>query len=61
VLDDEDMRKKCYELVEEAQGRTRMAVEEKKKELRRLGKPQIVDEDDPAKFKHAVKVSSINQ
>ena len=56
VLDDEGTRKKCYEIVEEAEGRTKMNMEEKRKLLRKQGKPQVIDEDDPEKYKQAVKV-----
>ncbi len=56
VLDDEETRKRCYELVEEAEGRTKINMEEKRKALRKQGKPQVVDEDDPEKYKQAVKI-----
>ena len=41
-------------MVEEARGRTRINMEEKKKKLRKEGKPQIVEEDNPILFKKAV-------
>ena len=56
VLDDEKTRKKCYEVVEEAKGRTDMSIEEKKKKLKKEGKDTRIDEDDPEKYKQAVKV-----
>ena len=37
VLDDETTRAKCMEIVEEAEGRTKMAMEEKRKQLRKQG------------------------
>ncbi len=42
--------------MEEAEGRTKMNMEEKRKLLRKQGKPQVIDEDDPEKYKQAVKV-----
>ncbi len=49
------------EVVEEAEGRTRLSVEDKKKALRKAGKDDKVDEDDPEKFKQSVKVKSLYQ
>lgn len=54
LLDEKETRKACLEVVEEARGRTRINMEEKKKKLRKEGKPQIVEEDNPILFKKAV-------
>jgi len=54
LLEDKETRKACLEVVEEARGRTRINMEEKKRKLRKEGKPQIVEEDNPVLFKKAV-------
>ena len=53
-IEEKETRKACLEVVEEARGRTRINMEEKKKKLRKEGKPQIVEEDNPILFKKAV-------
>lgn len=58
-LEDENQRKKALEIVEEAQGRTQLMVEEKRKKNRKAGKGDWVEEDDPAKLKHAVYVMTM--
>ena len=42
------------EVVEEAKGRTNINMEEKRRKLRREGKPQIIEEDNPVLYKKAV-------
>merc|ERR1712183_528914 len=44
------------EVVEEAKGRTKMNMEEKKKKLRREGMSTLIEEDDPVYFKKAVNI-----
>jgi len=56
ILEDKATRQACLDLVEEAKGRTKLAMEDKKKKLRKEGKPTTIDEDDPLKFKAAVHV-----
>ena len=65
LLDDEITRKKCFEIVEEARGRTQQNMEEKRrkmvKEAKAKGlKPEgdniRIEEDDPEKYKHAVHI-----
>jgi len=65
LLDDEKTRKKCEEIVEEAEGRTLKNMEEKRKKLVRENKGKglpsegphnKIDEDDPAKFKQSVHI-----
>jgi len=56
VLEDKATRDRCMELVDEAKGRTRLNMEDKRKKLRKEGKPTTIDEDDPVKFKLAVHV-----
>jgi len=55
-LEDVNTRKAALELVEEARGRTKINMEEKRRRLKREGKPYAVDEDDPIKFKIAVNI-----
>ena len=56
IIEDKETRKACLEVVEEARGRTRINMEEKKKKLRKEGKPQIIEEDNPVLFKKAVSI-----
>jgi len=65
LLDDEKTKKKCEEVVEEAEGRTLKNMEEKRKKLIRINKGKglpsegphnKIDEDDPAKFKQSVQM-----
>jgi len=56
VLENKDTRKACMEVVDEAKGRTKMNMEEKKKKLRREGKSSVIEEDDPVHFKKAVNI-----
>lgn len=55
MLEDEAIRKKCLEVVEEAKGRTVMDMEERRKSLKRQGKSYRLEEDDPAKFHETVR------
>ena len=48
------LSKACLEVVEEAKGRTNINMEEKRRKLRKEGKPQIIEEDNPVLFKKAV-------
>jgi len=65
LLDDEKTRKKCYEIVEEARGRTGMNMEEKRKKKRKeaiaKGLPPTgdnikIEEDDPIAYKQTVAI-----
>lgn len=56
ILEDDAQRAKALEIVEEAKGRTDQMIEEKRKKLKKAGKGSKVDEDDPAKYKHAIYV-----
>ena len=62
-LEDNKWRKKCFEIVEEAKGKTGMIMEEKRrtkqeeavaKGLPATGENIKIEEDDPVKYKHAV-------
>merc|ERR1712038_1625353 len=54
LLEEKETRKACLEVVEEAKGRTNINMEEKRRKLRREGKPQIIEEDNPVLYKKAV-------
>lgn len=65
LLEDEKTRKKCFEIVEEARGRTGMNMEEKRRKKRKdavskglppTGENIRIEEDDPEKYKHAVAI-----
>uniref|UniRef100_T1ILY5 J domain-containing protein n=1 Tax=Strigamia maritima TaxID=126957 RepID=T1ILY5_STRMM len=52
-LENELVRQRCLDIIEEAKARTEMMIQEKKKKLRKDGKPAAVEEDDPDKRKHS--------
>ena len=54
--ENKETRKACLEVVEEAKGRTNINMEEKRRKLRREGKPQIIEEDNPVLYKKAVAI-----
>merc|ERR1711893_148109 len=56
VLENKATRTACMEVVDEAKGRTKMNMEEKKKKLKREGKSTVIEEDDPVHFKKAVNI-----
>ncbi|CAH1989747.1 unnamed protein product [Acanthoscelides obtectus] len=56
ALENEDSRKKCMEIIEEAVGRTEIMIQEKRKKAKKDGRSTAVPEDDPVEFKRAVKV-----
>ncbi|XP_028127936.1 dnaJ homolog subfamily C member 8 [Diabrotica virgifera virgifera] len=55
TLENEDTRKKCMDIIEEAVGRTDLMLTEKRKKAKKEGK-NTVPEDDPGQYKHAVYV-----
>ncbi|XP_060527321.1 dnaJ homolog subfamily C member 8 [Cylas formicarius] len=55
TLENEESRKKCMDIIEEAVGRTDLMLAEKRKKAKKDGKSTI-PEDDPEKYKHAVYV-----
>ncbi|KAL1139863.1 hypothetical protein AAG570_006840 [Ranatra chinensis] len=59
TLENEETRKKCMEVIEEAKGRTDLMIEEKKKRQKKEGKETWVEEDNPEKYKHAVYVMTM--
>ncbi|XP_030755693.1 dnaJ homolog subfamily C member 8 [Sitophilus oryzae] len=54
-LENEETRKKCMDIIEEAEGRTDLMLAEKRKKAKKDGKDKI-PEDDPEQRKHAVYV-----
>ncbi|PSN48678.1 DnaJ subfamily C member 8 [Blattella germanica] len=59
TLENEETRNKCMDVIEEARARTEHMINEKRKKLKREGKEQRVDEDDPTNYKHAVYVMTM--
>lgn len=59
TLENEETRTKCLDVIEEARARTDHMINEKRKKLKREGKEQRVDEDDPGNYKHAVYVMTM--
>jgi len=55
-LEDQGTRNAAMEIVEEARGRTKMNMEEKRRRLKKEGRPLYIEEDDPVKFKLAVSI-----
>lgn len=56
TLENEATRKQCLDVYEEAKGRTDLMITEKRKKLKKEGKSDVIPEDDPSKYKHAVYV-----
>ncbi|KAL0281586.1 UNVERIFIED_CONTAM: hypothetical protein PYX00_002525 [Menopon gallinae] len=59
TLETKESRQKCLDIIEEATARTEMMMAEKRKKLKKDGKSVTIDEDDPAKYKHAVYVMTM--
>ncbi|GFR98238.1 DnaJ homolog subfamily C member 8-like [Elysia marginata] len=58
TLENEEGLKRCKEVVEEAKIRTEEMIKQKKKQLKKEGKPQDVPEDSVDKYKHAIYVQT---
>ncbi|KAK7108289.1 dnaJ homolog subfamily C member 8-like [Littorina saxatilis] len=58
TLENEEGFRRCAEIVEEARSRTDEMIKQKKKQLKKEGKPQDIPEDDTDKYKHAVYVQT---
>ncbi|XP_044740014.1 dnaJ homolog subfamily C member 8 [Chrysoperla carnea] len=56
ILECDDTRRKCLDVIDEAKGRTDLMIAEKRKKLKKEGKNPVIPEDDPEKYKHAVYV-----
>ncbi|XP_049837201.1 dnaJ homolog subfamily C member 8-like [Schistocerca gregaria] len=59
TLENEETRRKCLDVIEEAKARTDHMISEKRKKLKKEGKDPRIDEDDPANYKHAVYVMTM--
>ncbi|KAL7647233.1 UNVERIFIED_CONTAM: hypothetical protein RMT77_002491 [Armadillidium vulgare] len=59
VLENDETRKKCLEIVEEAEFIVNKRIDERKKQLKREGKDTKLDEDDPEKLKRAIYVQTM--
>ncbi|CAH4038274.1 dnaJ homolog subfamily C member 8 [Pieris brassicae] len=60
TLENEDTRKKCLDIYQEAKERTEHMIEQKRKKQRKEGRSdEPIPEDDPDKFKHAVYVMTM--
>lgn len=59
ILENENTRKRCLEIVEEAKGILENNIAEKRKKLKKEGKDIQVDEDDPQKYKRAIYVMTM--
>ncbi|XP_070568494.1 dnaJ homolog subfamily C member 8-like [Ptychodera flava] len=58
IIQDDKLYKRCLEIISEAKEKTDFMIAEKRKKLKKEGLPTTVDEDDPAKLKHAVWVQT---
>jgi DnaJ homolog subfamily C member 8 len=58
-LESEQSRAKALEVVEEAKFRVSRMIDEKRKKLKREKRDEAVEEDDPIKYKHSVKVMTM--
>ncbi|ESO06354.1 hypothetical protein HELRODRAFT_160521 [Helobdella robusta] len=58
TLENEEGFKRCKEIVDEAKNRVDEEVKNRKKQLKKDGKPVDVPEDDPEKYKHSVYVQT---
>lgn len=57
ILENDVTRKKCLDVYEEAKERTDLLIAEKRKKLKKDGRPnEKIPEDDPEKLKHSVYV-----
>jgi len=56
TLEDQGTKNAAMEIVEEARGRTKINMEEKRRRNKKDGRPLYVEEDDPIKFKLAVSI-----
>uniref|UniRef100_A0A915HZQ2 J domain-containing protein n=1 Tax=Romanomermis culicivorax TaxID=13658 RepID=A0A915HZQ2_ROMCU len=54
ALENPDSLLRCKEIIIEARARTEQAIQEKRKQLKKLNKTPIVEEDDPDKYSKAL-------
>uniref|UniRef100_A0A2S2PNG3 DnaJ subfamily C member 8 n=1 Tax=Schizaphis graminum TaxID=13262 RepID=A0A2S2PNG3_SCHGA len=58
TIDNDESRKKCLEIIQEAKDMTEFMVVEKRKKLKKEGKDTKVEEDDPAIMKRSIYVQT---
>lgn len=58
TIDNDESRKKCLEIIQEAKDMTEFMVVEKRKKLKKEGKDTKVEEDDPAVMKRSIYVQT---
>lgn len=59
LLEDEKSREKALEVVEEAKFKVNQSMDEKRKKLRAENRKDRIEEDDPAKYKQAIRVMTM--
>jgi len=59
VLENDDARNKCLEVVEEAEAIVNQRMEDRRKQLRREKKEPQIEEDDPTKYKRSLYVQTM--
>lgn len=59
ILEDEQTRNDALEIVEEAKYLVKKNMDEKRKKLKREGRSRTIDEDDPIKYKHSLKIMTM--
>ncbi|KAF2368643.1 DnaJ domain [Trinorchestia longiramus] len=59
VLENEDARQKCLEVVEEAQEIVNFRIEERRRQLKKEKKPPHVEEDDPEVLQRSIYVQTM--
>lgn len=58
TIDNDESRKKCLEIIQEAKDMTEFMVVEKRKKLKKEGKDTKVEEDDPSVMKRSIYVQT---
>nr|XP_054753324.1 dnaJ homolog subfamily C member 8-like [Lytechinus pictus] len=59
ILEDETSRKSVLDTIEEARQKTEFLLGEKRKQLKREGKPTAIEEDDPLKYKETLHKTTV--
>lgn len=58
TIENDECRKKCLEIIQEAKDMTEFMVAEKRKKLKKEGKDVIIEEDDPIVMKRSIYVQT---
>lgn len=59
ILECDDTRARCMDVIEEARARTDQMLAEKRKRMKKEGKDSRIEEDEPEKYKHAIYVRTM--